>query len=74
VTLFFDTVGDADQSRRAEALSAVRVVAEGVARDEQSSSARRVMVRRVCTPLVNEYRIGDAVVPRMTPSPREAEV
>jgi P-loop Domain of unknown function (DUF2791) len=74
VTLFFERVSDADQTRRPEALAAVRGWAEAVEREEPSSSARREMVRRTCTPLVNGFRLGGPTNGGSPASPREPEV
>lgn len=74
VRLFFERVPDADIARRDEAMSAVAGMAEQVRREEQSSSARRLMVRRVCTPLVNSYRTIAEDARNQIPSRREPEV
>lgn len=60
-SLFFERVEDADKPREVEAREKVSQFAEEVAATEASSSARRSLVKRVCTALVNSYRSG--VVP-----------
>jgi len=74
VELFFEKVADADRTRSAEALGAVRPIAEEVERQEQSSSSRRDMVRRTCTLLVTEYRSGSPSASIDSGRHREAEV
>lgn len=73
-TLFFRQVPEADRTREAEALSVVRTIATVVAAEEASSSARRVMVKRVCAGLVNDYMAAPRLSPIVEHQPREAEV
>jgi hypothetical protein len=73
--LFFDRVDGADRAKEAAAKQAIRELAESVAADEASSSARRAMVKRVCAGLVNSYLVPVAGASPINPPPRrEAEV
>ncbi len=74
VELFFDGVPGALKEKREEALGSVQTVAEQVAFEDQSSGVRRVMVRRICTDLVNNYRESGARGRTTQPPLYEAEV
>lgn len=74
VRVFFEKVADADVARRDEALAAVPSLAAEVERTEQSSSARREIVKRVCAPLVNLYRTTSGPQDFGHPSRRDPEV
>ncbi len=73
--LFFERVPDAEQARATEAIEGIRALAENVVESEASSSARREMVKRVCTILVNSYRSSSiSPFPQAIAEPNEAEV
>ena len=74
-TLFFDSVEGADRSKEVDAKLTVRTIAGEVASSEASSSARREMVKRMCSKLVNSCLDSSSGEAPIGPSPKlEPEV